>query len=96
MHVPIGLSRLGEPELIAMCREMENKFKNLSELLVVGLQLRDKFVTELTVKNKFISATLRVKSLKHSITASGHAMEGSGRPRSKSRITEDRVNGRVS
>ena len=82
-----------------MSEEMEKKFNHMSELLVLDLQTRDKFVTELSIKNKFISALLRVKTLKHSSsTTSG--LDGVGRPRTKSlrisRATADeRVNSKV-
>lgn len=66
-----------------MCQEMERKFTRLSDSLVVDLQLRDKLVIELTVKNKFISAMLRVQSLKQSCAVASGVMDG-GRPRSKS------------
>ena len=72
-----------------MCEEMEEKFSQLSELLVVNLQLRDKLVTELSVKNKFICAMLRVQSLKQS------SMDIGSRPRSHSVRTDERINGKV-
>ena len=93
----VGLAVLSESELRVMCQEMEAKFSRLSESLVADLQFRDKLVTELSVKNKFITAMLRVKSLKHSssVASSGDAL---ARPRSKSmrsKVAEDRINGKV-
>ena len=65
-----------------MSQEMERKFTRMSELLVVDLQLRDTLVTELDIKNKFISAMLRVQSLKHSSSnAVGSVMDGIVRPK---------------
>ena len=64
---------------------------------MIDLQLRDKLITELTVKNKFIAAILKVKSLKHSCMEFG--TDNTVRMRSKSlrsRPVDDRVNGRVS
>lgn len=80
-----------------MSQEMGEKFNHLSELLVLDLEVRDKLVTQLTVKNKFISAILRVESLKHSSTAT--RLDGIARPRSKSmrlKATDERLNGKVS
>lgn len=78
-----------------MCQEMERKFARLSESLVIDLQSRDKIVTELTVKNKFISAILKVESLKHSCV--GYENTARARSRSlRSKPVEDRVNRRVS
>ena len=77
-----GLSMLSETELKAMCQEMERKFSRLSESLVVDLQLRDRLVTELTVKNKFVSAMLRVQSLKQSSSNSAGGGDFGGRMRS--------------
>lgn len=84
-----------------MCQEMEAKFSRLSELLVVDLQLRDKLVIELTVKNKFISAMLRVQSLKQtcSIVSGGSGVDGGGRVRLKSmrsKLSDERSNEKVS
>lgn len=92
----VGLAVLNECELNIMSQEMEKKFNHLSELLVLDLQVRDKLVTELSVKNKFISAILRVKSLKHTLSG---GMDSAGRPRSRStrsKPIEDRVNEKVS
>ena len=77
-----------------MSQEMEKKFNHLSELLVLDLQVRDKLVTELNVKNKFISAILKVESLKHSTGG----LDGTGRARSKSmrsKASDEKVNGKV-
>lgn len=93
----VGLAILGETELKVMCEEMEAKFNHLSEHLVLNLQQRDKLLTELSVKNKFISAILRVKSLKHS-SSTNSGVDITGRPRSKSvkgKAAEERVNGKV-
>lgn len=84
-----------------MCQEMERKFIRLSESLVINLQQRDRLVIELTVKNKFISAMLRVQSLKQSSAVAGNSsgVDGGGqRARSKSmknRSTDERVHGKV-
>jgi hypothetical protein len=69
-----------------MCEEMERKFSGLSELLVADLQLRDKLVIELNVKNKFISAMLRVQSLKQTYSVGSgvtRGADGGTRTRSK-------------
>lgn len=83
-----------------MTQEMETKFTHLSELLVVILQLRDKLVTELRIKNKFISAMLRVQSLRHSTAiASGSGIEFTGRLRSRSlrnKSSDEKEHGKVS
>ena len=72
-----------------MCQEMERKFKRLSDSLIIDLQLRDKLVIELTVKNKFISAMLRVQSLKQSCCGVVSGVGGmDGRARSKSLRTK--------
>lgn len=89
---------LSESELNVMSQEMERKFTHLSESLVIHLQLRDRLVTELTVKNKFISAMLRVTSLQHSnIGTSTGGINGTGRPRSmsmKNKSAVERLNGK--
>lgn len=88
---------LSETELKAMCQEMERKFSRLSESLVVDLQLRDRLVTELTVKNKFVSAMLRVQSLKQSSSNSAGGGDFGGRMRSRSlrsKVPDERANGK--
>ena len=89
---------LSEAELNAMCQEMERKFSRLSESLVIDLQFRDRLVTELTVKNKFVSAMLRVQSLKQSSGNSAGGGDFGNRMRSRSlrsKVPDERANGKV-
>ena len=44
---------------------MSDKFQHLSEVLVKELQERDSFIHSLNVKNNFISALLKVQSIRY-------------------------------
>ena len=48
-----------------MKSEMSDKFQHLSEVLVRELQERDQLIRSLNIKNTFISALLKVQSIRY-------------------------------
>ena len=48
-----------------MKEEMSEKFQHLSEVLVKELQERDQMIHSLNVKNTFVSALLKVQSIRY-------------------------------
>ncbi len=96
MHC-VGLGLISESELKVMVQEMDEKFTHLSDLLVSDLEKRDRLITEINIKNKFISAMLRVQSLRHSNSlASGYVLDTIARHKLRTKTSEDKVNGKVS
>ena len=80
-----------------MCVEMRTKFQRLSELLISELQQRDQQVHEMDVRNRFISAMLRVQNRRHGFGVNG-SMDGLLRGRSRTRTIkskEERYSGKV-
>ena len=72
-----------------MSEEMESKFTRMSRMLVEGLQVRDHLVHELEAKNAFVSAILRVQSLR--MTNVSSEVVKSGRRRAWSlKLPEDK------
>ena len=56
---------MGDEDLRQMKSEMSDKFQHLSEVLVKELQERDQLIHSLNVKNTFVSALLKVQSIRY-------------------------------
>lgn len=96
-YFPAGLAMLSVSELHTMCVEMRTKFQRLSELLISELQQRDQLVHEMDVRNRFISAMLRVQNRRHGLGVNG-STDGLLRGRARTWTTksrEERYSGKV-
>lgn len=96
-YCPAGLAMLSVSELHTMCVEMRTKFQRLSELLISELQQRDQLVHEMDVRNRFISAMLRVQNRRHGLGVNG-STDGLLRGRARTWTTknrEERYSGKV-
>jgi len=85
----LGLAMLSVSELHTMCVEMRTKFQRLSELLISELQQRDQLVHEMDVRNRFISAMLRVQNRRHGLGVNG-STDGLLRGRARTWTTKSR------
>lgn len=77
-----------------MSEEMESKFTRMSRMLVEGLQVRDCLAHELEAKNSFVSAILRVQSLRMS-TVSSEVVKGGRRRAWSLKLPEDKQSRKV-
>ena len=95
-YFPAGLAMLSVSELHTMCVEMRTKFQRLSELLISELQQRDQLVHEMDVRNRFISAMLRVQNRRHGLGVNGTDGLLRGRARTwTTKSREERYSGKV-